>query len=72
MCVCVSEENECESNNGGCSHHCVDQPLGFVCDCPSGMRLVQDTHCEGTHTHTMMNTHTVIHDYYINTHMDTC
>lgn len=40
------EENECESNNGGCSHHCVDQPLGFVCDCPSGMRLVQDTHCE--------------------------
>ncbi|XP_034162680.2 low-density lipoprotein receptor-related protein 8 isoform X2 [Pangasianodon hypophthalmus] len=40
------EENECEVNNGGCSHHCVDQPLGFVCDCPSGMRLVQDTHCE--------------------------
>ncbi|MCI4380474.1 hypothetical protein PGIGA_G00240380 [Pangasianodon gigas] len=40
------EENECEVNNGGCSHYCVDQPLGFVCDCPSGMRLVQDTHCE--------------------------
>ncbi|XP_060788621.1 low-density lipoprotein receptor-like isoform X2 [Neoarius graeffei] len=40
------EVNECEVNNGGCSHHCVDQPYGFVCDCPSGMRLMQDTWCE--------------------------
>ncbi|KAF7695720.1 hypothetical protein HF521_007443 [Silurus meridionalis] len=40
------EENECKLNNGGCSHHCVDHPLGFVCECPPGMRLVQDTQCE--------------------------
>ncbi|XP_066499282.1 very low-density lipoprotein receptor-like [Hoplias malabaricus] len=40
------DQNECEVDNGGCSHICVDMPLGFVCDCPSGMRLVQDTHCE--------------------------
>ncbi|KAG7332819.1 hypothetical protein KOW79_004653 [Hemibagrus wyckioides] len=40
------EENECEVKNGGCSHRCVDEPLGFRCDCPPGMRLVQDTHCE--------------------------
>ncbi|XP_056585509.1 low-density lipoprotein receptor-related protein 8-like [Triplophysa dalaica] len=38
--------NECEYDNGGCSHLCVDLPLGFICDCPSGMRLLQDTHCE--------------------------
>ncbi|KAI2661858.1 Very low-density lipoprotein receptor [Labeo rohita] len=38
--------NECEINNGGCSHLCIDLPLGFMCDCPSEMRLVQDTHCQ--------------------------
>lgn len=46
FCVCV-DLNECEYDNAGCSHLCVDLPLGFICDCPSGMRLVQDTHCEG-------------------------
>ncbi|KAJ8277416.1 hypothetical protein GJAV_G00074930 [Gymnothorax javanicus] len=39
-------QNECLEDNGGCSHICVDRPLGFVCDCPSGMRLVRDTECE--------------------------
>ncbi|KAJ8374708.1 hypothetical protein SKAU_G00052880 [Synaphobranchus kaupii] len=40
------DQNECLQNNGGCSHICVDQPLGFVCDCPTGTRLVRDTQCE--------------------------
>ncbi|XP_029905112.1 low-density lipoprotein receptor-related protein 8-like [Myripristis murdjan] len=40
------EQNECLVNNGGCSHLCVDQPLGFLCDCPSNMRLVMDSQCE--------------------------
>ncbi|XP_056132815.1 low-density lipoprotein receptor-related protein 8-like [Lampris incognitus] len=39
-------ENECLVNNGGCSHLCVDQTLGFLCDCPSGMRLVGHSQCE--------------------------
>uniref|UniRef100_W5M439 Uncharacterized protein n=1 Tax=Lepisosteus oculatus TaxID=7918 RepID=W5M439_LEPOC len=41
-----AERNECLEDNGGCSHLCVDQPMGFLCDCPSGMRLVRDTDCE--------------------------
>ncbi|XP_061093319.1 very low-density lipoprotein receptor-like [Conger conger] len=40
------DQNECLENNGGCSHLCVDQPMGFLCDCPGGMRLVHDTECE--------------------------
>ncbi|KAM6962531.1 low-density lipoprotein receptor-like [Aplochiton taeniatus] len=40
------DKNECLENNGGCSHHCLDQPMGFICDCPSDMRLVRDTQCE--------------------------
>ncbi|XP_067250641.1 very low-density lipoprotein receptor-like [Chanodichthys erythropterus] len=40
------DHNECELDNGGCSHMCIDLPYGFMCDCPSGMRLVKDTHCE--------------------------
>uniref|UniRef100_UPI003AAC17C3 low-density lipoprotein receptor-like n=1 Tax=Centroberyx gerrardi TaxID=166262 RepID=UPI003AAC17C3 len=40
------DQNECLVNNGGCSHLCVDQPLGFLCDCPGNMRLVGDSRCE--------------------------
>ncbi|XP_051803552.1 low-density lipoprotein receptor-related protein 8-like isoform X2 [Acanthochromis polyacanthus] len=40
------DQDECRVNNGGCSHYCVDQPMGFHCDCPENMRLVEDTHCE--------------------------
>lgn len=41
------DHNECKINNGGCSHTCRDQPLGFLCECPDNMRLVGDTQCEG-------------------------
>ncbi|XP_036971783.1 low-density lipoprotein receptor-related protein 8-like [Acanthopagrus latus] len=39
-------QDECKVNNGGCSHRCVDQPMGFFCDCPDNMRLVGDSQCE--------------------------
>ncbi|KAF3835250.1 hypothetical protein F7725_027808 [Dissostichus mawsoni] len=39
-------QNECLVDNGGCSHRCVDQPMGFLCDCPSNMKLVGDSQCE--------------------------
>lgn len=49
VCVCflVADQDECLVNNGGCSHHCVDQPMGFYCNCPDNMKLVSDSQCEG-------------------------
>ncbi|CAK6954679.1 low-density lipoprotein receptor-related protein 2-like isoform X3 [Scomber scombrus] len=29
----------CSMNNGGCSHVCVDEPWGALCDCPVGYKL---------------------------------
>ncbi|KAG7282804.1 hypothetical protein CRUP_012193 [Coryphaenoides rupestris] len=40
------DQDECAVANGGCSHQCVDLPLGFMCQCPSGMRLLGDSQCE--------------------------
>ncbi|KAL1023264.1 hypothetical protein UPYG_G00038440 [Umbra pygmaea] len=40
------DQNECRVNNGGCSHICLDQPMGFLCDCPAGQKLVHDLQCE--------------------------
>lgn len=34
--------NECASNNGGCSHTCVNLPGGHKCTCPEGQFLVND------------------------------
>lgn len=42
-----ADQNECQVENGGCSHECVDQAMGFHCQCPDNMRLVGDTQCEG-------------------------
>lgn len=41
------DQDECQVNKGGCSHYCIDQPMGFICHCPDNMRLVEDSHCEG-------------------------
>ncbi|XP_023282321.1 low-density lipoprotein receptor-related protein 8-like [Seriola lalandi dorsalis] len=43
---CRLYQNLCQVNNGGCSHECVDQPMGFLCLCPDNMRLVMDSQCE--------------------------
>lgn len=40
------DQDECLVNNGGCSHYCVDQPMGFFCSCPDNMKLVSDSQCE--------------------------
>lgn len=28
--------NECATNNGDCMHKCIDQPIGYKCECESG------------------------------------
>ncbi|KAM3619928.1 uncharacterized protein V6R79_015960 [Siganus canaliculatus] len=43
-------QDECKVNNGGCSHRCVDLPMGFFCTCPDNMRLVGNSQCEEVDT----------------------
>ncbi|KAK9874940.1 hypothetical protein WA026_005757 [Henosepilachna vigintioctopunctata] len=37
--------NECSINKGGCSHKCVNMPIGFYCECNPGYKLVDNTTC---------------------------
>ena len=35
-------QDACADNNGGCSHLCLRQSLGFSCACPTGILLQKD------------------------------
>ncbi|XP_062280416.1 very low-density lipoprotein receptor-like [Scomber scombrus] len=43
-------QNECQVDNGGCSHQCKDMHMGFYCDCPENMKLIGDSQCEEVNT----------------------
>ncbi|XP_015037984.2 low-density lipoprotein receptor isoform X6 [Drosophila pseudoobscura] len=34
--------NECASKNGGCMHQCIDQVVGYTCECRKGYKLSGD------------------------------
>nr|XP_042898156.1 very low-density lipoprotein receptor isoform X1 [Parasteatoda tepidariorum]XP_042898157.1 very low-density lipoprotein receptor isoform X2 [Parasteatoda tepidariorum] len=38
--------NECHRNNGGCAQKCVDDIIGFHCDCFTGFQLLDNQTCE--------------------------
>lgn len=40
------DHDACKINKGGCSHECVNLPMGFICVCPENMRLLMDNQCE--------------------------
>lgn len=57
---CV-DENECEYDNGGCSHFCQNIHSNYTCSCRDGFRLAPDRHdCLGK-LYFYMNQTIVIH-----------
>ena len=41
--------DECEVDNGGCQHKCVNTDGSFQCQCKQGFQLLADNkNCEGT------------------------
>ena len=40
----VADLNECEIENGGCSHMCENKKPGYECSCHKGFKLTWDNH----------------------------
>lgn len=45
----IADINECDVNNGGCSHECVNTRGSYECICPKGFKVQMDQEtCKGT------------------------
>ncbi len=44
-----TDEDECQTENGGCDHNCTDLPSTYACSCLEGYSLDSDDRtCNGT------------------------
>ena len=65
----VIVKNECENNNGGCDHICVDTYDGYCCMCRKGYHLIQleQFNCKGR-KHILLHKQSILlpetHIYY--------
>ncbi|XP_051771492.1 low-density lipoprotein receptor-related protein 2 [Ctenopharyngodon idella] len=39
----LCNEDDCQANNGGCSHGCIQGPFGAQCTCDPGFQLLNDS-----------------------------
>ena len=46
--ISITDVNECQEKNGGCSHQCVNIEGSYECACPAGYKTQADQKtCEG-------------------------
>lgn len=44
--ACVTAQDPCKQDNGGCQHICYRTPAGAVCDCHMGFELANNSKTE--------------------------
>ena len=60
--------DECLEDNGGCDEECVNRPGSYLCSCPGGYELGEDSHsCVDTNECVSNNGHGPCQDYCVNT-----
>ena len=42
--LAITDEDECQNNNGGCQHTCVNTVGSYICSCREGFVLQKDKH----------------------------
>lgn len=54
-----SDEDECQENNGGCHHNCVNTIGSYLCECKVGYTLHSNKHSCKEGDFTMPNKNTI-------------